>query len=126
MLKLILLGAAALYFVLSLFFVLYVAAMNFARVKDKYPERISFWVKFFAYPWVYGGSALNALVNLFFLSILFLGLPRRFGEPCTERFTRHHDEDNFRGKLSRGFAHDLIDIFDSEHDGVHIPGDGHE
>ena len=105
-----------------LLWVYYVAMMNLVRVYTIDKTKITLLGKIFGY---YSGViflaadwTLNTLMTLVYFEI-----PKRKGELFTDRLIRWHDDEGYRGKFSRWFAHQFLDAYD--HTGVHVKGKGH-
>lgn len=107
----ILLYALALFYATWLF---YLAVMNFKRAKEA--GTLTRTALVLGYPLLIVGLALDALLNITVMTVLFLERPREL--LVTTRLKRHAQTYTWRGKFSRWFAEHLLDMFDPS--GKHI------
>ena len=118
-----LITVAQAYGFLFIIYALYLAVMSAVRIHKDPTKIISTPAKFFLYPMLLLFIVLDWSLNIM-MSIPYLEVPTRLFELYTDRLTRHHDKDDYRGKFSRWFAHSFLDDYDPS--GNHVPGEGHE
>ncbi len=93
-----------------LLFVFYAAVMALKRARDE--GKLGPAMACFAYPTLYVGLVLDALVNIVVCTVIFLELPKEV--LVTSRLTRHAllYPNTWRGKLSRWICSHLLDALD--------------
>lgn len=106
-------GIAFLHF--YVLWVFYLAVMNLKRVKDT-GYQFKKHVLILAYPVLFLGLILDIVINLVFMTIIFLEFPREL--LVTSRLKRHNNLGGWRGKIARNFFEPLLDPFDPS--GNHI------
>ena len=94
--------------------VFYLAVMSLKRGKDA--GTLTFWGRFFGYPVLFFGLALDFVTNLIFMSVLLLELPRE--GTVTSRLKRHNAANGGWRKAIAVWAEQLLDQFDPS--GNHI------
>ena len=104
-------------------YVFYLAMMSVVRTHNDPNKEVSKFAKIFVYPMILIFLVLDYGLNVM-MTIPYLELPKRVGELYTDRLTRWHDDEGYRGKFSRWFAHAFLDDYDPS--GLHVPGKGHE
>jgi hypothetical protein len=114
--------AGYVYAFLFVTYVFYLAMMAALRAYKDPNTEISLYAKLFIYPMIVIFLALDWTLNTI-MSVFYLEIPKRAGELFTDRLTRWHDNEGYRGKFSRWFAHAFLDDYDPN--GVHVPGKGH-
>lgn len=94
--------------------VFYLAVMNLKRVRDQ--NKLTKTALYLGIPVLWTGVVLDALVNIFIVSVLLLEFPREF--LVTARFKRHNAATSGWRKKVVAWFEPLLDPFDP--DGDHI------
>lgn len=63
-------------------------------------------------PMIVAGIVLDALVNIFIMTVLLMELPKEW--LVTARLKRHCGQSGWRGNISRWICHKLLDAFDPD------------
>ena len=97
-----------------LLWVHYVAVMRLMQVRDA--GHLTLAMKFFGYPALFVGLALDLIVNTFIATVLFLELPREF--TVSSRLHRLSESgQGWRKKMATAIRTSLLDNIDPK--GVH-------
>lgn len=102
---------AGLLYLMVVTWVFYLAIMTLKRHR----ENLTTPAKFFAYPIIYLGLAVDVVFNVIAGSVFFLEPPKQL--LFTGRVESHMHRTNWRGKLARWFCFHFLDMFDP--DGKH-------
>ena len=98
---------------LYVLWILYLAVMNLKRAYDaRTISKVALWL---GYPVLLIGLALDALVNIFIMTVVFVELPREW--LVTTRLKRHIKGDkSWRKSFSYFICHTLLNAFDPSGD----------
>lgn len=93
-------------------YVFYAAVMNIKRVRDM--GKLNTMGKVLGYPTLFIGLILDAIVNIFVMTILFLEIPKEL--TVTSRLKRHHRD-------STGWRLSIVKFFEPVLDPLDPSGD---
>lgn len=94
--------------------VFYPAVMNLKRVRDSTGLPKGAYI--LGYPILLIGLVLDAVINIVFMTIIMLELPREL--TVTSRLKRHNKAGGWCGKIAKTFFEPILDPFDPS--GNHI------
>jgi hypothetical protein len=90
----------------------YLAIMSLGRARAEGQIKPGTWQSIWFAGWLIPGVFCDWLLNMTVGTVLFLELPKSFGELLTPRLKRHCGKDGWRGWLATGICHKMLDKFD--------------
>ncbi len=102
------------FFAFYILWILYLAVMNLARVRDLGQLSTASYV--LGYPVLVVGLILDFILNVFVMTILLLELPKE--TTITARLKRHNRDGGWRGKITQKIFEPILDPFDPSGDHV--------
>jgi len=90
--------------------ILYLAIMHLIRAREY--GTLKKTARWLGYPVVLVGIILDWLLNVIVGTVLFLEMPKSFGELVTARLKRHCNLPTWRGAIAWWVCHKLLNTFD--------------